>query len=46
MPVNISIKNDPDEIAEGLRAKVAKNHRSFQGELMAIIETSVGRIKP
>ena len=38
MSVNLSIKEVPDEIAERLRARAARNHRSLQGELMAIVE--------
>lgn len=38
MSVNLSIKGVPDEIAERLRERAARNHRSLQGELMAIIE--------
>ena len=41
MPVNLSIKNAPDEVVRRLRARAARNHRSLQGELMAIIETAV-----
>ena len=41
MSVNISIKNVPDHIAEKLRRRAAKNHRSLQGELLAILEKSV-----
>jgi plasmid stability protein len=41
MPVNLSIKNAPDEIVERLRARAAKNHRSLQGELLAIVEEAV-----
>jgi plasmid stability protein len=41
MPVSLSIKNVPDEIAEGLRARAARNHRSLQGELLAILEEAV-----
>ncbi len=41
MPVNLSIKNAPDDIVERLRERAARNHRSLQGELMAIIETAV-----
>ena len=37
MPVTLSIKNVPDEIAQRLRERAARNHRSLQGELMAII---------
>ena len=35
---NMSIKDVPEEIAEALRQRAARNHRSLQGELMAIIE--------
>jgi plasmid stability protein len=41
MPVNLSIKNAPDEIVERLRARVARHHRSLQGELLAIVEEAV-----
>ena len=43
MPVNLSIKNVPDELAETLRQRAVKHHRSLQGELMAILEESVGK---
>ncbi|MBE7417191.1 MAG: Arc family DNA-binding protein [Ideonella sp.] len=36
--MNLSIKDVPDHIAERLRARAARNHRSLQGELMAIVE--------
>jgi antitoxin FitA len=42
MPVNISIKNVPDYIVERLRERAALNHRSLQGELMALLERTVG----
>lgn len=38
---NISIKDVPDAWAQALRERAARNHRSLQGELMAIIEQSV-----
>ncbi len=41
MPVTLSIKNVPDDLAAGLRQRAAKNHRSLQGELMALIEHSL-----
>ena len=41
MPVNLSIKNVPDDLAAGLRARAARHHRSIQGELMAILEEAV-----
>jgi plasmid stability protein len=40
MPVTLSIKNAPDEVVARLRARAARNHRSLQGELMAIIESA------
>jgi len=43
MPVNLSIKNVPDDLAEELRRRAAKNHRSLQGELLMILEESVAR---
>jgi len=45
MPVNLSIKNVPDDIAERLRRRAARHHRSLQGELMAILEDSVSKEK-
>lgn len=41
MPVNLSIKNAPDEVVQRLRERARQNHRSLQGELMAIIEEAV-----
>jgi antitoxin FitA len=38
MGVNLSIKDVPENVAERLRARAARNHRSLQGELMAIVE--------
>jgi plasmid stability protein len=34
---NLSIKDVPEELAEALRRQASRNHRSLQGELMAII---------
>ena len=42
MAVNLSVKDVPDELAEALRAQARANHRSLQGELMAMIEAHVG----
>lgn len=41
MPVNLSIKNVPDGLADALRERAERNHRSMQGELMAILETAL-----
>jgi antitoxin FitA len=38
MPVNLSIKNAPDEIVQRLRRRAKRHHRSLQGEMLAIIE--------
>jgi plasmid stability protein len=40
MPVTVSIKNAPDEVVAPLRARAARNHRSLQGELMAIVQAA------
>ena len=40
----ISIKDVPDLWAEALRQRAARNHRSLQGELMAIIELSLAGV--
>lgn len=41
MPVSLSIKDVPDELADLLRERAVRNHRSVQGELMAILEEAV-----
>jgi plasmid stability protein len=41
MPVNLSIKNVPDDLAENLRRRASTHHRSLQGELMAILEETL-----
>ncbi len=38
---NLSIKNVPDGIVERLRERARRNHRSLQGELMALVTESV-----
>lgn len=38
---NLSIKDVSEEVAEALRQRAARNHRSLQGELMAIITEAV-----
>ena len=43
MPTNLSIKNVPDAWVEQLRGRARKNHRSLQGELLSLIETSVSQ---
>ena len=41
MAVNLSIKNVPDTLANTLRLRAERNHRSLQGELMAILERAL-----
>jgi plasmid stability protein len=41
MPVNLSIKNVPDDLAHKLRQRASKNHRSIQGELIVILEEAL-----
>jgi plasmid stability protein len=36
MPVNLSIKNAPDDLVARLRERAARNHRSLRGELLTI----------
>ena len=43
---NLSVKDVPEQWAEALRQRAARNHRSLQGELMAIIEAAVWDATP
>lgn len=43
MSVNLSVKNVPDPIVESLRERARRNHRSLQGEVMAILEQAAGQ---
>lgn len=45
MPINVSVKNVPDEVMEKLRESAKCHHRSIQGELLAIIEEVTGPAK-
>lgn len=45
MPVTLSIKNVPDKVAQKLRERASANHRSIQGELVAILEDSLEKKK-
>lgn len=40
MPIDLSIKKVPDELAQRLRDRAKRNHRSLQGELRAILEAA------
>ncbi len=46
MPVNLSIKNAPDDMVQRLRERAERHHRSVQGELMAIIQAAVREDRP
>ncbi|HQT77667.1 MAG TPA: Arc family DNA-binding protein [Rhodopila sp.] len=46
MPINLSIKNAPDDVVQRLRERAERHHRSLQGELMAIIEAAVREDRP
>ena len=46
MPVNLSIKNAPDNVVQRLRKRADRHHRSLQGELMAIIEAAAREERP
>lgn len=46
MPVTLTIKQVPDELAARLRELAARNHRSIQGELMHTLETMLATHNP
>jgi plasmid stability protein len=46
MSLNLSIKGVSEPVAERLRARAERNHRSLQGELMAIIERAAAEDLP
>ncbi|MBI2799325.1 MAG: Arc family DNA-binding protein [Gammaproteobacteria bacterium] len=41
MPVNLSVKNVPDQVAAKLRQRAKANHRSLQGELLVLLQDAV-----
>ncbi len=43
---NLSIKDVPESLAESLRQRATRNHRSLQGELMSIIELAAHETSP
>jgi len=45
VPTNLSVKNVPDDLADKLRHRAKRHHRSLQGELMAILEEATGPAK-
>jgi plasmid stability protein len=42
MGVNLSIKNVPEETVAQLKLRAKRNHRSLQGELLALIDEAIG----
>jgi plasmid stability protein len=45
MPVNLSVKNVPDDLAQRLRRRAERNRRSLQRELISILEAAVGHVQ-
>ena len=41
MPVNLSIKNAPDDLVARLKERAQRNRRSMQQEMLAILEETV-----
>jgi plasmid stability protein len=39
--MNLSVKNVTDDLVERLRLRAQRNHRSLQGEMLAILENAV-----
>ena len=46
MGTNLSIKNVPEHVVSRLKERAKRNHRSLQGELLAIIEDAVDAQHP
>lgn len=46
MSINLSIKGVSAQVAERLRARAERHHRSLQGELMAIVEHAAAEDGP
>ncbi len=41
MAINLSIRNVPEPLAQRLRDRAKRNHRSLQGELLSILEETL-----
>jgi plasmid stability protein len=39
--LSLSVKEVPEDLAQALRERAARNHRSLQGELLHILESAV-----
>jgi len=46
MGINISIKNVPKRKLDRLKLRAKRNHRSLQGELLAIIDQAIDALPP
>ncbi len=46
MAVSLSVKNVPEALAAALRRRARRNHRSLQGELLAILHEAVAPERP
>jgi antitoxin FitA len=46
MPINLSIKNAPDDLVAALKIRAQRNHRSMQREVLTILETAVREPRP
>ena len=46
MGVNLSIKNVPAEKVERLKQRAKRNHRSLQGELLALVDQAIELPQP
>ncbi len=44
--MNISIKNVPEELVRALKERAKRNHRSLQGEVLAVLEDSAKFQRP
>lgn len=42
MPVDLAIKDTPDHVIDRLKLRARSNHRSLEGEVLAILEEAVG----
>ena len=41
MSLSLSVKDVPEDLAQALRERAARSHRSLQGELMHILESAI-----
>jgi plasmid stability protein len=41
VPATLTIRNVPNDLEQRLKERARRNHRSLQGELMAIVEQAV-----